>query len=390
MMILMGLLCRNFTAIGKAFCNTYLIPIYRDSSDERQVTDKFALKYSFPGSVAKVQAGRQFNVKKAEKEKHSSNNVNELTKDLTLGELAHQIIAEQFQRMSKQTKRVLEDTDPEHLHQVRVSTRRLRTAMQIFDRAIILPKKADSKQVRNLARILGAVRDLDVQIASLQDDYLPQFKQAEQKQVHQAIKALKKQRVTAFEAMKTALNDRSYKALQSAFTEWIDQPKLQAIAHLPLLAVLPDVLSPLIAEVLLHSGWMIGQDKIAAESEMLHDLRKVCKHARYQTEFFKPFYGESFHNWIEEIKQIQDQLGSFQDTQVLRSLLNETIGTQIKLPNLEEKVQQKQFEALSNWDATRQKYLEQGFRYHLHQMLLHPTLHRDRVHPELMGEISAG
>ncbi len=328
-------------------------------------------------------------MKKEEKEQLSFNSIHELTENLTLGELAQQVITEQFHRMSKPAKRVLEDTDPEHLHQMRVSTRRLRTAMQIFDRAILLPKRADRKQVRNLARILGAVRDLDVQIASLQNEYQPQFEQTEQKQIQFAIKALKKQRVTAFQAMKTALNDRPYKALQTAFTNWIEQPKFHPIAHLPLLTVLPDVLSPLVAEVLLHSGWTIAQDNIAVESETLHDLRKVCKHARYQTEFFKPFYGEPFHNWIEEIKQIQDRLGSFQDTQVLQSLLDEAIGNQAELPQLQEKIQQTQAEALSTWDATRQKYLDQNFRYHLHQMLLHPTLHRDRVHPELVGEISS-
>lgn len=328
-------------------------------------------------------------MKKEKEKKHFSNNVNPIAKDLTMGELAHQVIADQFHRMSKQTKHVLEDTDPEHLHQMRVSTRRLRTAMQIFDRAVVLPKKANAKQVRNLARILGAVRDLDVQIDSLTNEYQPQFVQAEQKQIRRAVKALKKQRIVAFQAMKTALDDRRFKALQTAFTAWIEQPEFHPIAHLPLLTVLPDVLSPLISEVLLHSGWTVGQDEIAAESETLHDLRKVCKHARYQTEFFKPFYGEPFHNWIEEIKQIQDQLGSFQDTQVLRSFLKDAIGNQIDLPQLQEKIQIKQAEALATWDTTRQKYLDQNFRYYLHQMLLHPTLYRDRIHPELMGEISS-
>lgn len=325
----------------------------------------------------------------AEKEKRSSKQLNEPTKDLTLAELAHQVIAEQFQRMSKQTKRVLEDNNPEYLHQMRVSTRRLRTAMQIFDRAIVLPKKATDKRIRDLARILGAVRDLDVQIASLREDYLPRFGSAQQKQINQAIKVLKKKRVTVFRKMKAALDDRSYKSLQTAFTTWIEQPQFQPIADQPLLVVLPDVLSPLVSEVLLHSGWTIGQDGISTASETLHDLRKTCKHARYQTEFFKPFYGEPFHNWIEEIKQIQDQLGSFQDTQVLRSLLTEAIGNSIELPELDEQIQQKQAEVLADWDTTRQKYLDQGFRYHLHKMLLNATLDRARVHPELVAEISA-
>ena len=57
----------------------------------------------------------------------------------TLGDFAYQIIEEQFDRIVKQKKQVLADRDSEHLHQMRVGTRRLRTALQVFDGVAKLP-----------------------------------------------------------------------------------------------------------------------------------------------------------------------------------------------------------------------------------------------------------
>lgn len=306
---------------------------------------------------------------------------------ITFGEFAHQVIAEQFDRIIKQEKRVLADKDPEHLHQMRVGTRRLRTALQVFDSAIHLPAIASAKQLRNLARVLGAVRDLDVQIAGLKNDYHPNLDKREQKQLKQVLASLQEQRTVAFADMEKALTGNSYKKLKSAYKSWLDQPQYTAVAQLPITLLLPDVLSPLLSELLLHPGWLISTEQITPHnSEVLHDLRKVCKHVRYQTEFFTPFYGEDFSQWIKEVKQIQDDLGAFQDIQVLRELLTNELGSKVRLPKMDETIQQNQGKALSNWEEIRQKYLDEGFRYHLHQMLLRPGTDSAKVHPELLDD----
>lgn len=298
----------------------------------------------------------------------------EVASEQALGDFAYNIIAEQFRRMMKREKKVLEDKEAEHLHQMRVGTRRLRTALQIFERVIVLPKVARANQVRDLARVLGAVRDMDVQLADLQNTYQPQLEKREQKDLKQVIKALEQQRVEALAQMKTVLTGRSYKDLRAAYESWLEKPKYQPIADLPLSIVLPDILSPLLSEVLLHPGWLVQRKEISTENgERIHDLRKLCKQARYQTEFFSSLYGKEFQVWIDEIKAIQDRLGVFQDTQVLQRLLVEVLGHKPRLPTLQRLIEQKQSEALSQWEATRKKYLDSQFRYHLHQILLQPT-----------------
>jgi CHAD domain-containing protein len=58
--------------------------------------------------------------------------------------------------------------DPEHVHKMRVALRRLRTALRLFDDAFDdAALTAVRDRVRTLARALGEVRDLDVQLESL-------------------------------------------------------------------------------------------------------------------------------------------------------------------------------------------------------------------------------
>lgn len=307
-----------------------------------------------------------------------------------LGEFAQQVIAEQFKRIVKQEKAVLADREPEHLHQMRVGTRRLRTAHQVFASAVEVPKAAKPDKLRDLARVLGAVRDLDVQTASLQQEYRPNLDAKEQKKLDKAIATLTKQRAEALSRMQAVLTDAPYQQMKAAYEKWLKRPKFKAIARLPLNLLLPDILSPLLAELLLHPGWLMAIDQVSTEnSEVLHDLRKVCKHVRYQTEFFAPFYGDEFNDWINQVKKLQDDLGSFQDTQVLQQLLAEEFGRKAKFPELQTLIEQKQHQALSGWEEIRHQYLDEDFRYYLHQILLQPRDRSNPTQPELIAASAA-
>jgi len=49
----------------------------------------------------------------------------------------------------------------------------------------------------------------------------------------------------------------------------------------------------------------------------LHELRKTCKKLRYLMEFFQPLYpSEAIRAAIKALKQLQDNLGDFQDLNV--------------------------------------------------------------------------
>ncbi len=291
---------------------------------------------------------------------------------LTLGDHAYAMIREQYHRVIKQEKKVLADHNPEHLHRMRVSTRRLRTALQVFDRAIELPKAAAAKRIGSLARTLGTLRDLDVQMADLQNHYRPAINATEQQALDAVIAHLGKHRRAAFSAVEDALTRSRYRDLKAAYENWLALPRLTPLAAQPIAPLIPDLLSPLLSTLLLHPGWLIQLKDVDADSDVLHDLRKACKHVRYQAEFFLPFHSDAFKDWIEDVKTIQARLGTMHDSQVLLELLAELLPKHTVLPELQAAIAQTQADALADWESVRQRYLDPVFRSHLHHLLLEP------------------
>jgi CHAD domain-containing protein len=154
---------------------------------------------------------------------------------LTVGEFAYQLIADQFRHMVKQEEGVLADQEPESLHHMRVSSRRLRTALQVFGAIADLPKAAGGRQVQLLTRTLGQLRDLDVQLYALQNDYAELLtSKSEQKVLKKTIKALKQRRKHALKQVKHYLTRSSYCKLKAAYEKWLNNPRYTTLAQLPL------------------------------------------------------------------------------------------------------------------------------------------------------------
>jgi len=293
---------------------------------------------------------------------------------MSLGDYAHRMIRENFQDMVKCEKGVLADKSPEPLHQMRVSSRRLYTALSVFEGAIAMPKAASPKRVRSLTKSLGKLRDLDVQLEALKEEYLPHLDDGEQKHLLGAIARLEQQRQKAKVGVEDLFSQSRYKNLKLSYEAWIADPRLTPLGAMPMDVVLPDLLSPLLSQSLLHPGWLIAADRLTSnDAEVLHDLRKVCKFARYQSDFFTTFYGKEFKDWVKGLKTLQDSLGGLQDIQILHRLLKKNNVLDADTPQLQEAIQQKQRSLLASWEEQRQQYLDTDFRYQLHRMLLTPV-----------------
>lgn len=294
---------------------------------------------------------------------------------MTLGEYAHQTIGEQFRQMIKQEKHVLADKNPEYLHQMRVASRRLYTALQVFDAAIELPKAARANQVRALTKVLGKLRDLDVQIDTLKQDYQPPLKPQEQDSIDHVLTVLEHKRCKALAGTKDVLERSRYQDLKLAYKAWLDAPQFTSLAQLSVVTTLPDLLSPLLSVLLLNPAWLLATENLSDQTmPILHDLRKACKHVRYQADFFVAFYGDAFKSWVSGIKSLQDSLGKLQDIQVLLELLSEILPKGTELVGLNQAIQQRQQDVLESWNSVRQQYLDRSFRYQMHEMLLQPTV----------------
>ena len=295
----------------------------------------------------------------------------------TFGDWATIAIAKHYKKILKHETKVLQDKDPEELHQMRVGMRRLRSTMTGFAPALDLP--IDEKQIGKIAKILGKLRDLDVLLETLKTGYVSILPREEQKILSIAIKVLDKKRKKVFKQVKSTLKNQRYQQFKQTIDDWLKNPQYRQIAALEIREVLPDLLSPQISRLLLHPGWLVGVDIEAgkvklsdkpaleiveqiliAQGQALHDLRKQAKRSRYNMELFTDFYCDSYAYYLKQIKQLQSVLGEIQDSFVLREVLEQVLPTNIadRMPTLDTKLQANRYQKWQEWSVLQEQFLD--------------------------------
>ena len=89
----------------------------------------------------------------------------------SLEECARKIITSRFQEMMSFKEGSIDGLDIEFVHDMRVSSRRLRVAMDNFAECFSKKKfRKYLKQTKNITSTMGAVRDLDVLISKFEKD----------------------------------------------------------------------------------------------------------------------------------------------------------------------------------------------------------------------------
>jgi CHAD domain-containing protein len=127
--------------------------------------------------------------------------IKKVSPDETLETCARQIIVGYFCEMMSYKEGVKDGTDIEFVHEMRVTSRRLRAAMDNF--AGCFREKAFKKhykKVKAITRTMGAVRDLDVLIARFQRE-LDLLSEVEQVDIRGLIEHLQHEREEARKPM---------------------------------------------------------------------------------------------------------------------------------------------------------------------------------------------
>ncbi|MCC5605363.1 CHAD domain-containing protein [Nostoc sp. CHAB 5834] len=311
----------------------------------------------------------------------------------TLGDYAYQAIEKHLKKTLKWEKSVKKDEDPEALHQMRVGMRRLRTTVTSFGVAVDLPKPVNDKNIGKIARRLGSLRDLDVLKESLENNYKPNLPCKEQESLKTAFNALAKQREDVQSSVQKTLKDESYKSLKDALDKWLEKPSYQPLASFTIQQVLPDLLLPEVSSFLLHPAWLVGTEfveseviiqknwkpekiekQLTTEGEIIHSLRKEAKRLRYQMELFTDLYGESYTAYLTEVKNIQEILGTMQDSAVLTDWLTDIFKSEIQteLPTLAALLTENRYQSWQKWQPLQERYLKAETKHSLHLTILHP------------------
>ncbi len=310
----------------------------------------------------------------------------------TVGVLAAESLEACLQKAEKYEKPVAKNTDPEDLHQMRVQLRRLRTAMQVFAPSLELPKGAREVQVAQVSRKLGKQRDLDVIGMTLQTQLAPDLPDSERSILDQVLRRLAKRQKKAHQWVKKELRGKRYKRLKSALHKWTAAPDCNATARLSIDAVLPDLMLPLVSQLWLHPGWLLGTkvtrsafkpdtslsiediDALIADRNCtLHSLRKQVKRVRYQLKLVSEHYGDRLAADLERFADLQDVLGTLHDSLVLADFLTEVHSDwSAELPTLKSLLMNSRHQAWRQWQTHQAYFLTAKHRDALRQVLLTP------------------
>lgn len=221
------------------------------------------------------------------------------------------------------------------VHQMRVATRRMRSALRVL--GTYYPKcevRTHRVWLKASAAMLGRVRDLDVMIGDL-TAFGEKLDEVRQPGLAELIAHFTPQQEEARAALGNWLESRKYRRGIKDFTRFLipEPTKSENDAAESAEAVVAEMAPDLdlqqvrlVIPIILyqHLGAVRTFDEMIAQAspEMLHALRIEFKRLRYILSFFEPVLGQTAGEFIKEIKQIQDTLGTINDARVAAQALS--------------------------------------------------------------------
>ena len=181
---------------------------------------------------------------------------------------------------------------PDAVHQMRVATRRLRSALRTFrrllDREVTDPLR---DELRWLAHVLGAARDAEV----MRDRVLGQLDEIPAEQVSGPVRervevAATARHTPAHAAVGAALDSPRYAALAGDLRHLVAEPPWRGRARRRARRVLPPLVGRA-AERAVQAWDLAAGTEGEERTRRLHDARKRAKAARYAAEALRPSFG---------------------------------------------------------------------------------------------------
>jgi len=289
---------------------------------------------------------------------------------------------QRLRRLVALQSEVLADRDPEPLHQLRVSFRRLRCTLEQFAPALVLPDAADPDRLSRIGQRLGLSRDLDVLRQRLDDQLLPLLSEREQQQLRPLFRQLRRERRLAFDDLRDCLQGRRYLKLLAKLQAWLRQPRATPLGEQPLRAWRAELVQAVLHELTTLPGWWVQNPYASRACSDLHRLRRRIKRARYGLANLQCLDEPRISPWVEQLRCLQELLGELNDLQLIAAALDRQLnGAPDQLvPGLCSLLTEQRSQAWQRWQQQSRLLMEPAGREGLHRLALpcepdvHPTL----------------
>lgn len=248
-----------------------------------------------------------------------------------LRQFAAQSLAERVGAVRGYVQAVRDAQDQEAVHQMRVASRRLRAALNVFAPAMP-PKKLKRwrKQVRAITAALGDARDIDVQVAFIDArlDALDADHRAARPGLQRLHLRLTQQRRRAQDAVVAAMDGLENADLFAAMPDELHRIAVETRESLGAGAAQllghPAIRRHGRQAITQRLDQMLGYEAYVdqpAMVEQLHQMRIEAKRLRYTVELFQPAFGDQLDKPLKRIRKVQAALGDVHDLDVWLAFL---------------------------------------------------------------------
>src|SRR5450759_5050744 len=215
--------------------------------------------------------------------------------------------------------------EPDAVHQMRVATRRLRSALATY-RPLLDRERTDPvrDELKWLGQILGGARDAEVLHWRLQDLLAAQPEELVLGPVGRRVDVeLGARHRAARGNLVVALDGDRYLQLLDTLDDLVTAPPLTARAGKRAGKELPALVGSAAGRVERAARAVADDSTPGARDRGLHEVRKSAKRARYAAETAVPVAGTPATELAEGMEALQDVLGEHQDSVAARALLLE-------------------------------------------------------------------
>ena len=209
--------------------------------------------------------------------------------------------------------------DPEDLHQLRVTARRLDATLGLFKQHLPPALIKARKTAKALLRSLGATRDLDVQLAGL-DAYCEELPEEDRLALEPLKERLTIERARARARMIRALDSEPTRRWIQTLTAAAEAtPAANDAGAATVGAVLPQRVRQRFRRL------RKAVRRLRADSSMddYHRVRRRAKQLRYALDSGSALYGRPAEDMLKALRRMQDKLGAYQDAHMARNHLTQ-------------------------------------------------------------------
>jgi len=235
------------------------------------------------------------------------------------------------QTLIKTARSILKRSNIEDIHDLRVSSRRIRTVLDVFSEYLPNKKvKSWGKDIRAITKSFGRVRDLDVQIDLINEVY----ESTDDNKIRSGLRRIRlrlkqerqKKQADTNEIIKIILDSSSIIEMNAWAEATLEDNESESYFSSQLYQVGYKQIQTRLDKFLFYEVFIFDPNRV----DELHQMRINAKQLRYSLEVFSDLYKHKTDFALDIARQAQEYLGNIHDGDVWIYFLPEFMNKEMK------------------------------------------------------------